>query len=108
MLKILLLLVIVGIVAGLIWMVRGRQPAVRRRASLQKYEEINPGDDPGAHLGGLDKLKNNSLFWGVEMGQPGCEAAHGDTGHSNLPLTRHRRCHWRAAVPPCVPASSRA
>ncbi|MGB5718295.1 MAG: hypothetical protein WBN81_14540 [Gammaproteobacteria bacterium] len=75
MLKILLLLVIVGIVAGLIWMVRGRQPAVRRRASLQKYEEINPGDDPGARLGGLDKLKNNSLFWGVEMGQPGCEAA---------------------------------
>jgi len=75
MIKILLLLVIVGIVAGLIWMVRGKKPAVGRRAVLQKYEEIEASDDPRAHLGGLEKLKNNPLFWGVEMGQPGCEAA---------------------------------
>ena len=74
--KILILLVIVGIVAGLLWMVRGKPPTTRRRAThLQKYE--GPGDSgtTAAAPGGLDKIRNNPLFWGVEMGQPGCEAA---------------------------------
>jgi hypothetical protein len=76
MVKILILLLIVGIVAGLIWMFRGKQPPGRRRgAGLQKYDAFNAGEDPHAKLGGLEKLRNNPLFWGVEMGQPGCEAA---------------------------------
>ena len=73
---ILILLVIVGIVAGLIWMVRGKQPVARHRTvDVQKYEGLDASDEPHAQLGGLEKLKNNPLFWGVEMGQPGCEAA---------------------------------
>ncbi|MGB5177535.1 MAG: hypothetical protein WBP44_02265 [Gammaproteobacteria bacterium] len=75
MTTILILLLIVGIVAGLIWMVRSRQPVGHRRTGLHKYVELEASDDPRAHLGGLEKLKNNPLFWGVEMGQPGCEAA---------------------------------
>jgi hypothetical protein len=72
---ILILLVIVGIVAGLIWMVRGKQTVRRRSADVQKYEGLDASEDFHEQLGGLEKLKNNPLFWGVEMGQPGCEAA---------------------------------
>jgi hypothetical protein len=76
MAKILTLLVIAGIIAGLVWMFRGKQPVGRPRARrLQKYESRNADDASHAGLGGLDKLKHNPLFWGVEMGQPGCEAA---------------------------------
>ena len=76
MATILILLVIAGIVAGLLWMFRGKQPVVRHRAAnLQKYDEFDAGDDVRAQLGGLEKLRNNPMFWGVEMGQPGCEAA---------------------------------
>ena len=73
---ILILLVIVGIIAGLLWMVRGKQSPTRRRVTnLQKYESVDASEDVNAQLGGLEKLRNNSLFWGIEMGQPGCEAA---------------------------------
>ena len=73
---ILILLVIVGIIAGLLWMVRGKQSPTRRRlTNLQKYESVDASEDVNAQLGGLEKLRNNSLFWGIEMGQPGCEAA---------------------------------
>ena len=76
MATILILLVIAGIVAGLLWMFRGKKPVVRHRAAnLQKYDEFDAGDDVRAQLGGLEKLRNNPMFWGVEMGQPGCEAA---------------------------------
>jgi hypothetical protein len=76
MVKILILLLIVGIVAGLIWMLRGKKPPGRRRITgLQKYEAFTAGEDVPAQHGGLEKLRNNPLFWGVEMGQPGCEAA---------------------------------
>ena len=76
MATILILLVIAGIVAGLLWMFRGKKPGVRHRAAnLQKYDEFDAGDDVRAQLGGLEKLRNNPMFWGVEMGQPGCEAA---------------------------------
>ena len=73
---ILILLVIVVIIAGLLWMVRGKQSPTRRRVTnLQKYESVDASEDVNAQLGGLEKLRNNSLFWGIEMGQPGCEAA---------------------------------
>ena len=76
MATILILLVIVGIIAGLIWMVRGKRPATRRHtANLQKYEASSPADSTSTKPGGLEKLANNPMFWGVEMGQPGCEAA---------------------------------
>lgn len=76
MAKILILLVIVIIVAGLLWMIRGKQKPARRRVShIQKYDAAGTGEDARTQLGGLEKLKNNELFWGLEIGQPGCEAA---------------------------------
>ena len=76
MATILILLVIVGIIAGLIWMLRGKRPATRRHiANLQKHEASGPADNSGTKPGGLEKLSSNPMFWGVEMGQPGCEAA---------------------------------
>ena len=76
MVTILILLVIIGIIAGLLWMVRGKQSPTRRRVTnLQKYNGAAAGEDTKAQLGGVEKLRNNSLFWGLEMGQPGCEAA---------------------------------
>ena len=75
MATILILLVIVVIIAGLLWMARGKQPPTRRRvAHIQKYDAADT-DEARAQLGGLEKLKNNEVFWGLEMGQPGCEAA---------------------------------
>jgi hypothetical protein len=76
MATLLTLLVIVGIIAGLLWMVRGKKSPSRRRATnLQKYEHTADGEDANTQLGGVGKLRNNDLFWGLEMGQPGCEAA---------------------------------
>ena len=76
MATIMILLVIVGIIAGLIWMLRGKRPATRRHiANLQKHEASGPADNSGTKPGGLEKLSSNPMFWGVEMGQPGCEAA---------------------------------
>ena len=76
MATILTLLIIIGIIAGLLWMIRGKQSPTRRRVTnLEKYERAGTSDDANAQLGGTEKLRNNSLFWGLEMGQPGCEAA---------------------------------
>ena len=81
MATILILLVIVVIIAGLLWIVRGKQSPTRRRvANIQKYEGVGTDEDARAQLGGLEKLKDNDLFWGLEMGQPGCEAAHAILG----------------------------
>jgi hypothetical protein len=74
--SILVLLLIIGIIGGLLWMIRAKHSPTRRRASnTQKYEHLKARDGHHEHPGGIDKLKANSLFWGVEMGQPGCEAA---------------------------------
>jgi hypothetical protein len=76
MATILILLVIVIIVAGVLWMIRGKQTPARRRVShTKKYDAAGTGVDTRTQLGGLEKLKNNELFWGLEIGQPGCEAA---------------------------------
>lgn len=76
MATILILLVIVVIIAGLLWMARGKQPPTRRRVTrIKKYDTVGANEDARAQLGGLEKLKNNEQFWGLEMGQPGCEAA---------------------------------
>jgi len=76
MVTILILLLIIGIIAGLLWMIRGKQSPTRRRmTNLHRYESTRAFEDARAQLGGVEKLRNNSLFWGLEMGQPGCEAA---------------------------------
>jgi len=73
----LVLLVIIGVIVGVIWMLRSnRTPAHRRRAALRSNDPADADDDTPEKPGGLKKLKNNPMFWGVEMGQAGCEAAH--------------------------------
>jgi len=72
MASVIVLLLIVVLVVGLVWVLRrqGGGNAQRLRGNARK-----PGNIPATQPGGLEKLRNNPLFWGVEMGQPGCEAA---------------------------------
>jgi len=73
---VLISLVIIVIVAALLWMVRGRQSPTRRRATnIDKYQQSGAKQAGSSGHAGIDKLKNNPLFWGLQMGQPGCEAA---------------------------------
>jgi len=77
MVKIIVLLLIIVVIAGLVWMLRRQSGGTGLRSRLQ-----GRGSSGGsvvaatARPGGLAKLRENPLFWGVEMGQPGCEAAH--------------------------------
>ena len=61
-----LILLIIALVVGMIWLLRGKQQP-NRRASPATHTTTRPG--------GLDKLRKNELFWGVELGQAGCESA---------------------------------
>jgi hypothetical protein len=71
---IIVLLVIICLIGGVIWLLRGnKSPRQRRRARRAASDtQASTPSKPG----GLDKLESNSMFWGVEIGQAGCEAAH--------------------------------
>lgn len=73
---IIVLLVIIGLVAAVIWLLRGNKTQGKRRRGAR---HTHTGSDSAARApakpGGLDKLESNPLFWGVEIGQAGCEAA---------------------------------
>ena len=74
---ILVLVLIICLIVGVIWMLRSnRTPAHRRRAALRRSNAAEATDNTPVVPGGLGKLKNNPMFWGVEMGQAGCEASH--------------------------------
>jgi len=76
MVKIIVLLLIIVVIAGLVWMLR-RQSGTTVRKTRQ-LRQGKTGSDRGAaagNPGGLEKLRENPMFWGVEMAQPGCEAA---------------------------------
>lgn len=77
MVKFIVLLLIIGVIAGLVWLLRGQRGGggvLRNR--LQGRAGRSSSVKPAASKpGGLEKLRDNPLFWGVEMGQPGCEAA---------------------------------
>ena len=71
------LLAIIGLIAGVIWLLQGKKTSTRRRKSAPRTNgATDTATATPAKPGGLDKLENNPLFWGVEMSQPGCEAAH--------------------------------
>jgi hypothetical protein len=76
MIKIIVLLLIIAVITGLVWMLRRQGGSTAPRTRL-----LSRGSTPGKHSaaaskpGGLEKLRDNPMFWGVEMGQPGCEAA---------------------------------
>jgi hypothetical protein len=73
---IIVLLVIICLIAAVIWLLRGNKSPAQSRRSLRhvKTDSDSPVKAP-SKPGGLDKLESNSMFWGVEIGQAGCEAA---------------------------------
>lgn len=76
MAKIIVLLLIIVVIVGLVWALRKQGGGASLRSRL-----LGRGSDAknraalATRPGGIEKLRNNPLFWGVEMGQPGCEAA---------------------------------
>lgn len=73
MVKIIVLLLIIFVIAGLIWMLRRQGGGTVRKTRQLRQGSARSG--AAAKPGGIEKLRDNPLFWGVEMGQPGCEAA---------------------------------
>jgi len=73
---IIVLLVIICLIAAVVWLLRGnKSPAQRRRSARRaNADSASPARAP-SKPGGLDKLESNKMFWGVEIGQAGCEAA---------------------------------
>ena len=73
---IIILLIIIGVVAGTLWMIQSRGKRSRSHTQRVRHNP-SPQEKPGAASkpGGLEKLRSNDLFWGVEIGQAGCEAA---------------------------------
>lgn len=69
MMTFLVVLVIAVAVAGLFWILRGHRTPQRHRGRPA------PTAAPAALPGGLDKLRNNDLFWGVQISHAGCAAA---------------------------------
>jgi hypothetical protein len=70
------LLVIIVLIAGLIWVLRSNmKPGHHRRSAHHSAGNADTRTDTPTRPGGLEKLKANSMFWGVEIGQAGCEAA---------------------------------
>jgi len=74
MITIIILLLIIGVLAGLVWLLRGQQTPKRRSSpEITSAGPSNP--DRGGNLKALEleKLRQNKLFWGVEIKQAGCE-----------------------------------
>ncbi len=65
----LIIMAILLVAAGTAWFTYRQRPAQTRD------KRRSPGSTPPARPGGIDKLKGNELFWGVELTQTGCEAA---------------------------------
>jgi len=72
-----LLIIIIIVVAGLLWVMRSQRTRVRSRRQLREEYAARKaqGQAAAARPGGLDKLQASGMFWGVEIAQPGCEAA---------------------------------
>jgi hypothetical protein len=73
MIKIIILLLIIGVLAGLVWLLRSQRTP--RRKSAHTITSPGPADpDHGGNMKALEleKLRQNKLFWGVEIKQAGC------------------------------------
>jgi hypothetical protein len=65
----LILLVIIAVIAGMVLMLRGHKTPKRRKTHPVSASAAV------AKPGGLQKLRNSKLFWGVRIDHPGCPAA---------------------------------
>ena len=76
MIKIVILLLIFGVVGGIVWLLRG-QRVPKQRPPLATRSPNPSVPDRGVNLKALEleKLRQNKLFWGVEIKQAGCERA---------------------------------
>jgi hypothetical protein len=73
---IIVLLLIICLIAAVVWVLRGkRAPGPRRKAARHTATAAAARTDTPTKPGGLEKLQANTMFWGVEIGQAGCEAA---------------------------------
>jgi hypothetical protein len=76
MARILVLLLIIMVIAGLVWALRRQSGASQQRNRLTGQRGSRGKlSAAAARPGGIEKLRDNPVFWGVEMGQPGCEAS---------------------------------
>lgn len=77
--KIVVLLLIVAVIGGLVWLLAGG--GSRKTARISRRDSARPGSgtritsqlSPGASQ--LEKMRENPVFWGVILENPGCEAA---------------------------------
>jgi len=65
----LIALAILLVIAGIVWLAYAKRPGPARPVTRSR------GTGPSARPGGIDKLQNSDLFWGVELAQAGCEAS---------------------------------
>ena len=76
MAKFLVLLLIIVVIVSLVWALRKQGAGTGLRNRLLGRGSGGKGSSTNAaRPGGIEKLRDNPLFWGVEMGQPGCEAS---------------------------------
>ena len=75
MARIFVLLLIIIVVVGLVWALRRQRGGASLRNKLLGRGTSGGSSAAAKKPGGLEKLRDNPVFWGVEMGQPGCEAA---------------------------------
>jgi hypothetical protein len=78
MFKVIVLLLIVAVIGGLVWlMAGGSRKLVRHQGSHPSKNRSGTRTTsrlpPGASQ--LEKLRENRLFWGVSLENPGCDAA---------------------------------
>ena len=76
MITIIILLLIIGVLAGVLWLLRA-QRAPRRHTSVSSISANPAVPDRSVNLKAieLEKLRQNRLFWGVEIKQAGCGMA---------------------------------
>jgi hypothetical protein len=76
MIKVIILLLIVAVLVGIFWLLRS-QRTPRRHAPLSTTSPSPAVPDRGVNLKAieLEKLRQNKMFWGVEIKQAGCAAA---------------------------------
>jgi hypothetical protein len=73
MIKIIILLLIIGVLAGLFWLLRIQRPP-KRKSTLAVTSPGSTDPDRAGNMKALEleKLRQNKLFWGVEIKQAGC------------------------------------